>query len=160
MRQPLVYFLLNPQTGLIKIGTTINYYERLCELQGQQETKLELLGLMEGDIVIEAAVHLRFAKTRLPKKARGGQSEWFLDTPELRVYIAEAAHLEPPWRPGRRVAAPKQPMVTLQMDTEVVKQLKAAKSILGLNNLSDTIDWLILNYYPEAYEMVRSGQVR
>lgn len=154
----VVYFLYNPATKLIKIGTTTNYYARLSELQGQQESRLELLGLLEGDIVIEAAIHLRFAIIRVPRKRYGGQLEWFYDTPELREYIAQTAHLSPPSRPGRRVAVPKQPMVNLRLDTEVAERLKIAKWLFGFSTLSDTIHWLIENHYPEVIEKLRSGQ--
>lgn len=156
MRQPLVYFLHNPQTGLIKIGTTVNYYARLNELQGQQETELNLLGLMEGDIVIETALHLRFARFRLPRKVSGGQPEWFLDMPEIREYISQNTHHNVPQRPGRRSKGLRC-TETLRLDREVWQQLRLAKEIMRFDTLSDTIDWLIKNYYPEAYAKARIG---
>lgn len=154
---PFVYFLRNPQNGLIKIGTTVNLYSRWSYLQKEQGTELELLGVLDGSLPEEQALHQRFASSRVKRGARGWRLEWFRDTPELREYIRQNTHLDTPHRPGRKV---KRCVIDIKIDSEVKQQLRNAMTIHGFKTYSDTIDWLITTCYPEVDEVIRQREQR
>lgn len=64
------YVVRNPDTGLIKIGRTLNVEQRMKALRVGAGATLEVLAVVPGDC--EAALHARFAKYR-------HHGEWFLD---------------------------------------------------------------------------------
>ncbi|ESZ77612.1 MULTISPECIES: GIY-YIG nuclease family protein [unclassified Mesorhizobium] len=86
--ESVVYFAKSGPT--IKIGYSANLPGRLNQLKYIRPAPggrrpIELLGTIPGDIEVEACIHARF---RLYKTSRHPSCEWFLDTPELRRFIA------------------------------------------------------------------------
>lgn len=84
-----VYFIGGDDTP-IKIGKSTAPYERLATLQNAHWLPLRLIAKVEGGLVEEAALHARFASTRL-------MGEWFQrsdDLEELIVRLREE-HGEP-----------------------------------------------------------------
>lgn len=65
--------------SLIKIGFTRHLAGRLRDLPHE-----EVLGILQGTMAREKALHRRFAHLR-------HHGEWFTDCPELRQFIAEEA---------------------------------------------------------------------
>lgn len=87
--EPLVYFIRSHLTALIKIGTTTGLASRLSDLRSAHPGRLEVLGVMQGGMDVEAAVHRTFAGQRYDR-------EWFVETPALREFIrANATHPVP-----------------------------------------------------------------
>lgn len=87
----MIYFLRH-ETGLIKIGTTINYKSRLSDLI-RQYGDLELLGLMEGSYEKEGELHSMFSHLRNTDTLDG--TEWFAHGDDLILYIETNANLDP-----------------------------------------------------------------
>ncbi|MER8810457.1 GIY-YIG nuclease family protein [Mesorhizobium australicum] len=92
--ESVVYFVKSGPT--IKIGYSANLPRRLRELKYIRPAPggrrpVELLGTIPGDIKVEARVHARFWHY---KTSRHPLSEWFLDTPELRRFIATNCRCE------------------------------------------------------------------
>lgn len=85
---PSVYFFKNEETGLIKIGESSNYIERVECLSSQNKTTLFLLGVMDGDYSMESAIHKRFSHLR-------SSGEWFVDHESIRKFIAEYCYMPP-----------------------------------------------------------------
>jgi hypothetical protein len=65
-----VYFVRDTGTGLVKIGFSENPWLRLCKMQADCPSRLELVGLMEGDRQLESAIHRECARQRV-------RGEWF-----------------------------------------------------------------------------------
>lgn len=76
-----VYFIAGSGTP-IKIGMSSAPYERLAALQTAHWSRLEILALMEGGLLLEAEMHQRFAALRL-------EGEWFARTLELERHIEQ-----------------------------------------------------------------------
>jgi hypothetical protein len=72
-----VYFARQPETGLIKIGTTANKVTARMKTLG-----MELLAVIPGSLDEEQAMHARFAAWRQ------GVTERFEPAPELLSFIA------------------------------------------------------------------------
>jgi hypothetical protein len=79
----MIYFILDQTHQAIKIGFTQNLKQRIRGLQWGTLSKLILLGSMEGDRRTEERLHVRFAGLHI-------SGEWFRETPELRVFLAQA----------------------------------------------------------------------
>lgn len=75
-----VYFIRRGERGPIKIGWSKSPVGRLAQLQTGQEVKLVLLATAPGGSQEEAALHDRFAATRMV-------GEWFRPTPWLCGYV-------------------------------------------------------------------------
>lgn len=89
----MIYFIGCAAANAVKIGRTYNEpYKRLMSMQACCPLELQLIGVTEGYGVEEAALHARFA----PSRIRG---EWFTMTDELRDHVAQF----PP--PARRTRA-------------------------------------------------------
>jgi hypothetical protein len=66
----LVYFVMNYDTGAVKIGFTTNIKERLSSLRSGAGARLEVLRSIEGGEKRERWLHKRFAHLRR-------EGEWF-----------------------------------------------------------------------------------
>jgi hypothetical protein len=88
----MIYFLRHTETGLIKIGRTVNYSLRLSQLIAQYGD-LELVGLMEGYTEQEQYLHGKFCQ--LKANTLGGR-EWFVPDDELIDYIENMASMNFP----------------------------------------------------------------
>jgi hypothetical protein len=86
--QGYVYFIRCAETGLIKIGWTMNAPEdRLEHLRGLSPTPLEGLGILEGGRELEGGFHDRFSEHR-------DHGEWFRPGPSLRAFVESGLN---PW---------------------------------------------------------------
>jgi hypothetical protein len=85
----MIYFLQRAD-GLIKIGTTNHYPQRLRALE-KEEGKLALLGWAMGGMTEEGELHDQFALCRATYK-----TEWFHPTPVLLAHIEEDCEKEMP----------------------------------------------------------------
>lgn len=79
-----VYFIQNPTTRRVKIGTSVKVGARLRALEAQAGQSLILLGVVPGSQREEKALHARFQSARCI-------GEWFELTPELKRYIQQNA---------------------------------------------------------------------
>jgi Meiotically Up-regulated Gene 113 (MUG113) protein len=75
-----VYFI-QAESGPIKIGFTTDVRMRLAALQTATAEELTLVGIMPGDEKDEAALHARFASSRI-------RGEWFRPDEEIRAFIS------------------------------------------------------------------------
>ncbi len=89
----MIYFLREPNTGLIKIGKTVHYRTRLSELI-DEHGDLELLGLMPGYTDQERELHQQFAHLNIQDELSG--REWFKPEPDLMKFIDRYAELTLP----------------------------------------------------------------
>lgn len=80
----VVYFIRLGAAGAIKIGKANDLKARLASLQTAASDKLHVLGFIPGDLAEEAALHRRFAASRL-------HGEWFRPSRNLLEYISEAS---------------------------------------------------------------------
>jgi len=78
----VVYFIRNPNTGLIKIGKTVDLERRFKTLQSSAGQTLELLGTQKGYTQLENFLHDRFYRIR-------ANGEWFLPEAELFECIGQ-----------------------------------------------------------------------
>lgn len=76
----VVYFIYNSFTNRVKIGTSIDEYERVSTLENQSGVKLELLKTIKGSYTKENEIHKKFKHLRI-------KGEWFEYTDELKKYI-------------------------------------------------------------------------
>jgi hypothetical protein len=100
----LVYYLLAPSAGMVKIGTTTGLRSRLRSLATGSPEELVLLRVTTGGAAAEARAHARWAHLRR-------RLEWFAATPELLAFVRALpdARLAPRDRPspaGDRGASP------------------------------------------------------
>ncbi len=61
MIEPVVYFIEDASTGHIKIGHSTSVWARFSQLQCSCPGELTLLGVLPGDLALEARVHAKFA---------------------------------------------------------------------------------------------------
>jgi predicted DNA-binding transcriptional regulator AlpA len=73
-----VYFISDG--AAIKIGSSMKPSKRRKELQTAHHTRLEILGQMPGDLVVERQTQRLFQSDAI-------NGEWFKDTPKLRKFI-------------------------------------------------------------------------
>jgi hypothetical protein len=66
-----VYVIRGDTGGPVKIGTTLDVYKRMAQLQTGNPRHLALVQVLPGNGELEHALHARFAESRI------GQSEWF-----------------------------------------------------------------------------------
>lgn len=86
----VVYYLGDPQTQLVKIGTSGVLANRLTELRRSYPGAL-LLATEPGGIDVERSRHQQFEHLRVESISAvlpvGGQTEWFRKEPELMDHI-------------------------------------------------------------------------
>jgi hypothetical protein len=78
----IVYYLLRESDGLIKIGTSAVFRQRLGDLRAEHGT-LRLLLTHRGDRVCEQGMHMKFRDLRVT-------GEWFHPGKPLMAWILEA----------------------------------------------------------------------
>lgn len=76
-----IYFIFAPTANRIKIGFSKHPEKRVNSIMTSSPFELELLGVINGTLEEEQALHQRFSHLRAHR-------EWFEATPELRAYIA------------------------------------------------------------------------
>jgi hypothetical protein len=79
-KQVYTYFIQNTANEYIKIGKSLDPYDRLADLQGANSDALVLLAYVPESVLSEKDAHQKFAKYR----ARG---EWFFPHIELTIII-------------------------------------------------------------------------
>jgi hypothetical protein len=84
----MIYFLSHVKTGLLKIGTTVQFGARLAALRGEYGAML-VVGLMEGGKEVERALHSQFAYLHVYGEIEG--QEWFRADASLLDYIQQNA---------------------------------------------------------------------
>lgn len=72
----MIYCIGNQAQGICKIGFTTNVAQRVANLQIGSPYKLEILGTLEGDMIVERALHTRFQNYHM-------NGEWFSLAPEI-----------------------------------------------------------------------------
>jgi hypothetical protein len=78
--QGFVYFALAKEVNRLKIGFSVNPVYRHSDLTRQSPIRIELVGLVEGTIQTEVALHQRFVRQWIMR-------EWFDYSGELREYV-------------------------------------------------------------------------
>ncbi len=89
MKQSYVYFLLNPATGLVKIGESKEPLRRKRQHEDTHGGKMVLLGIRDGGQGMEERLHRRFKEhsaggVRNPKGKI--EIEWLHPAPEVLAY--------------------------------------------------------------------------
>lgn len=87
----MIYFIQDGRDGTIKIGTSRNPWERLAALTVASPGKMTILAVMDGDRLVERALHKQFAPLRV-------SGEWFRDEPDLLSFIDKAKAEHPQHR--------------------------------------------------------------
>lgn len=82
----MIYFVQDSDSLAIKIGYAANPEERLATLQTANSSTLRLLAELPGGRADEAALHRRFAASRLV-------GEWFRPSPDLIEFLLDGARL-------------------------------------------------------------------
>lgn len=75
-----VYYMLNPTSGEIKIGHSVQVGKRRDTLSREVGCDLEVLATEPGGRTVERIRHFEFREHRV-------SGEWFLPSPELLVHI-------------------------------------------------------------------------
>lgn len=83
----MIYFVKNGNDNEIKIGYADNVKQRMCSLQTSNSNDLKLIGVMEGEKVVEQNIHERFAHLRV-------RGEWFTLSDELRDFVNANCYTE------------------------------------------------------------------
>jgi hypothetical protein len=81
-----VYFILNPITNHVKIGTSRKPLQRLRDLQTSSPGRLVLLATIPGDRRMESLFHRHYESCRV-------SGEWFQLTPKMQAHIEELQKL-------------------------------------------------------------------
>jgi hypothetical protein len=79
-----VYFITCRKTGMVKIGSAYDPFERLKQLQTGSPTKLKIEALLKGACKREREIHKLLAKHRV-------HGEWFRICPAIEAIIKEVA---------------------------------------------------------------------
>jgi len=90
----MIYFIQQGLNGPIKIGTTGDVSMRLKNLQCANPCSLRLVGVVDGEVGEEEAIHARFKHRRI-------RGEWFKGSADLCKYIDELP-LHPGTAPVRK----------------------------------------------------------
>lgn len=77
-----VYFLLDAEAGVVKIGQSANVAERVRVLSREVGRPLELLGVVPGDKHTKRQIKQQF-------RALVKADEWYIASPELVAFINE-----------------------------------------------------------------------
>jgi hypothetical protein len=106
----MIYFIRDPLTKRVKIGSAADPWSRLVDIQTGSSTDLCLAAIAPGGLEEERALHGRFAALRI-------RGEWFAEASDLAEYIRS---LPVPVRPGRRWSRePKTPLDAWMMENRV-----------------------------------------
>jgi hypothetical protein len=83
--------------GSIKIGHTVNLVSRIKSFPGGRYGRevVCILGVHDGDRLIEKSLHERFANLRIKRLATGSHPEDFRAEPELIQYILNHCQVTP-----------------------------------------------------------------
>jgi len=81
-----VYFLLDAEDHMVKIGHSKNVLDRMKVLSKQSGRTLELLGVIEGGRTLKMRLQKRFKPLLID------EDEWFSAEPELMDYIRDNTH--------------------------------------------------------------------
>ncbi len=79
-RDEKVYFILNRQRGVVKIGFSIDPERRLTALEEGTVDDLELIGITLGGRKEELIIHKKFAQYWIRR-------EWFVYSDEIKAYV-------------------------------------------------------------------------
>jgi len=82
--QSKVYFILNQEKDLVKIGVSANAKRRLFELKSHNSDRLELIKTIDSEAAeaLESNLHKRFQHIHV-------YGEWFSYTDEIKSFISE-----------------------------------------------------------------------
>lgn len=133
----MIYFLLKESNGLVKIGYTENYHERLRSLT-VDHGKLTLLALKSGTRRDEKDIHRAFASDH-------SHAEWFKLSASLRQYIEDVEQVELP-------PAPKLHAVRLSKETKQAMKKVASELMRSTGKRfsgDDVARHLVRQIYPE-----------
>jgi hypothetical protein len=83
----MIYYVHAPELGMVKIGFATDVSQRFSKIQSDSPTRLVILAAEDGDLVVEAERHARFASLR----RRG---EWFSLEGELAEFVASLSPFE------------------------------------------------------------------
>jgi len=83
----MIYFLLDPVAGNLKIGFTKKLADRMTNIQTANANRLELLGCIAGSKATEERLHQRF-------EVHHYRGEWFRAARPLVEYVRKVAHTE------------------------------------------------------------------
>jgi hypothetical protein len=117
----VIYFLRDPQSGLVKIGTSIRLSDRLLGLQAKK-LRLKLLGVAEGGKKEERAIHNRFAYHRV-------KGEWFKPSRALFRYIKAESR---PWDGTNEADT----MKVVYLDARIAERAKIAAAMNGMKRFA------------------------
>jgi hypothetical protein len=83
--QSKVYFILNQEKALVKIGVSANAKRRLFELKSHNSDRLELLKTIDSEVAekLESELHKKFEHIHV-------YGEWFSYNDDLKSFIEEA----------------------------------------------------------------------
>lgn len=128
----MIYFVENPETGLVKIGTSSDVAVRFLTISREQNVTLVLLGVMDGSFEIEHHLHQYFSSSHI-------RGEWFQKTPELIAYIHE----------NTRVELPPSEMTGIRLTKRTIHYLQYLSALLtirsGRNYSPDEVIWEAIN---------------
>lgn len=147
----LVYFVQNPDTGLIKIGTSHTTPIRMRALAVQEQANLKILGVVTGSYQTEKMLHQYFAHLK-------EHGEWFRPDNDLLDYIANEV-LPPPFELVKqdwdsplvvRKVNPSQGLRRYTPPAEIGAILNELQAFYECDR-----DWLITALVIDAHEDVR-----
>ena len=133
-----VYFALNPNDGLIKIGVSINPKSRIEALSKATASSLELIKAIDGSYKLEKSLHEKFDKHRV-------RGEWFRFAKEIRDFIDSLEHVKiPPLPQSARV----------KIEESLEYDLRTFAATMRISR-AELIRQIITQYWP-AYKKVLS----
>lgn len=109
----MIYFIKRDD-GLVKIGTTTNFYRRLASLK-KEHGELGVMGWHNGDYKTEKEIHQKFSAYRII-------DEWFYFSDELSRYLIENANKGEPPKPDKGLSTERLYQVILERDAFIQKQ--------------------------------------
>lgn len=110
----MIYFLKRAD-GLVKIGTTTNFYRRLSQLEKEHQ-QLDILGWQAGDKATEKSLHKRFASLRII-------NEWFYPATDLMNYISHEAIEGAPSKPEKNLSNEQLYQMIYERDAYIQRML-------------------------------------
>jgi hypothetical protein len=138
----VIYFIRRADgTGPIKIGTTIRVAARIVQLTNQLKKPLHVLGVMEGNLDEERAMHTRFHHLRIQPKRR---EEWFRPGSDLLEFIATQTRQ---WQEEDDAPLPaKLKAVLFQCTPEFMEWLRELRRHCGQHNMNEFISNVLIDH--------------